>query len=232
MENVYQFSQLLLSCDNAMENLMEYNRTESETKRRICVMDFNVAEFYGQVLGISDPPIVQRLISVTELRHISKKEILIEEGKPLSYISFILSGIFRGFFLDVNGRDITDCFGFRYGEPAVSVFSLDSPSTVTIEALTEGELLCIPAEEVTKLMKENSSLIQVYNRLLVDSFQRHWEIKNILHKQTARERYQWFLNAYPGLIDHVTHRYIASFLEMSPVTLSRLRSADKSADRL
>ncbi|MEQ2617002.1 hypothetical protein AAAT94_07475 [Intestinimonas aquisgranensis] len=39
------------------------------------------------------------------------------------------------------------------------------------------------------------------------------------------ERYQWFLEAYPGLIDQVTHRYVASFLEMSPVTLSRLRSA-------
>ena len=45
----------------------------------------------------------------------------------------------------------------------------------------------------------------------------------ILYRTTAMERYEWFLNYYPGLIDVVPHKYIASFLDMTPVTLSRLR---------
>ena len=36
-------------------------------------------------------------------------------------------------------------------------------------------------------------------------------------------RYQWFLKKYPGLIDEVSNKHIASFLGMTPVTLSRLR---------
>lgn len=191
-------------------------------------MNINIGEFYEQALGITESTLVHKLVSMTELRSMGKKEILIQEGQPTSYIPFILSGIFRGFFLDVNGRDITDCFGFQYGEPVMASFSLDAMAMVTIEALTDSVVLCIPIDEISRMMMENSYLVQLYNRFLINALQKHWEIKNVLHKQTARERYQWFLIAYPGLIDQVTHRYIASFLEMSPVTLSRLRSAERN----
>lgn len=190
-------------------------------------MNINIGEFYERVLDVTDPVLVQKLVSMTELRSVEKKEVLIQEGQPASYIPFILSGIFRGFFLDVNGRDITDCFGFQCGDPVMASFSLDAAATVTIEALTDSMILCLPMDEVSRLLSESAYAVQVYNRFLVGALQRHWEIKNALHKQTARERYQWFLTAYPGLIDQVTHRYIASFLEMSPVTLSRLRSEDR-----
>ena len=189
-------------------------------------MNIDFDGFFEKILGISDPQLAGKLASVAELRRLGKKEILVQEGQPASCIFFIRSGIFRGYFLDVNGRDITDCFGFRYGEPAMAMFDIEAPASVTVESLTDSEVICIPVEEVLKMMAENVFLVQVYNRMLIESLQKHWEIKTVLHKQTAKERYQWFLKAYPGLIDRVTHRYIASFLEMSPVTLSRLRSAE------
>ena len=45
------------------------------------------------------------------------------------------------------------------------------------------------------------------------------------------QRYQWFLSAYPGLIDRVSHKYIASLLNMTPVTLSKIRRAIKESGR-
>ena len=59
----------------------------------------------------------------------------------------------------------------------------------------------------------------------------HWEIKTITTQHTAIERYQWFLKAYPGLIDHVSNKHIASFLGMTPVTLSRLRRAIREGSK-
>lgn len=44
---------------------------------------------------------------------------------------------------------------------------------------------------------------------------------------TAMERYRWFLDEYPGLIDRAPHRHIASFLNVTPVTLSRLRREER-----
>lgn len=189
-------------------------------------MKMDANSFYRQVFGITEPEILEKLFSVTELRSLQKKELLIREGEALTDIVFVVSGVFRSFYPDENGRDITDCFAFLCGDPITAAFDLNSPSAIlSIEALTDGEILCIPIEKALGLLRENASLMQIYNRLLTAVIERHWEIKNVLHKQTASERYQWFLATYPGLIDRVAHRYIASFLDMSPVTLSRLRSA-------
>ena len=84
---------------------------------------------------------------------------------------------------------------------------------------------CATAAEARDLLEHDVRLVYLYNQLLQASMEEHWHLKTVLHKRSAMERYQWFLETYPGLIDQVTHRYVASFLEMSPVTLSRLRSA-------
>ena len=130
-------------------------------------MKESVAEFYRQVLSLTDEALLQKLISVTELHCLSKRDILIRESQPLNYIYFLVSEIFREWVLDANGRDITDCFSFRYGEPVMPAFDLTAPcAMVTIEALTEGELLCISIDEVRNLLEADIHFVQIYNRLL------------------------------------------------------------------
>lgn len=51
----------------------------------------------------------------------------------------------------------------------------------------------------------------------------HQNIKHAIYMLNAKERYNWFLREYKDLIDRVSHRHVASFLNMTPVTLSRLR---------
>ena len=76
-----------------------------------------------------------------------------------------------------------------------------------------------------RLVGQNMEAMSLYNRLLQQSSQVHWEIKNMLCQHNAMERYQWFLRAYPGLIEQISNKYVASFLGITPVTLSRLRRA-------
>ena len=45
----------------------------------------------------------------------------------------------------------------------------------------------------------------------------------MIGQESAMVRYHWFMKTYPGLVDHVRDKYVASFLGMTPVTLSRLR---------
>lgn len=182
-----------------------------------------ISDFYTDVLHITDPELVGQLSAVTQARRMARGEFLVREGEPQPHISFLLSGILRGFFLDINGRDITDCFGFHLGTPTMASFDLQAPSPISIEVLTEAEVLLVPLETALRFLEQDPRLVQVYNRLLQSSLHTHWQIKTMLHQRTAMERYQWFLEAYPGLIDQVTNRHVASFLGMSPVTLSRLR---------
>ena len=77
-----------------------------------------------------------------------------------------------------------------------------------------------------------SELTEVYNRLLMAALDRHWEIKMLLYRCTAMERYQWFMSHYADIASIVSNRYIASFLGMTPVTLSRLRRKLREVDNL
>ena len=181
--------------------------------------------FFTQILPIQDEALRARVTALSQVRQLDKGDFLVREGETMTQITFLLSGILRGFFLDYNGRDITDCFGVRCGAPAVATFRLDAPSPISIQALTDTQVLSIPMAEARDLLEHDVRLVYLYNQLLQASMEEHWHLKTVLHKRSAMERYQWFLETYPGLIDQATHRYVASFLEMSPVTLSRLRSA-------
>lgn len=102
---------------------------------------------------------------------------------------------------------------------------LQQPSPLYLEAVVACEFLAVPIADIQRLLGQYEQLQQLYHQLLLDSFARHWEIKTTLCRSSAMQRYQWFLEKYPGLIDQIHHRSIASFLGMTPVTLSRQRSA-------
>lgn len=138
-------------------------------------------------------------------------------------VPFLLKGIVRGFLFDVNGREITDCFAVQPGIPVMTSADLRVPSPFSMEAMVDSEFLTIPIVEIQRLLEKYSELQQLYNQLLIFSFSMHWEIKLTLCRNTAMQKYQWFLEKYPGLIDRISNKCIASFLGMTPVTLSKLR---------
>lgn len=181
--------------------------------------------FIADVLHIRDAALADRLASIAERLHLSKGELLIREGEPQTRFVFLVEGILRGYFLDIGGRDITDCFTYQCGAPAVSCFSIGTSSAISVEALTSCELLSLPNDALTALMEEYPRLLWDYNCMLQQALRTHWEIRTMLCQHTAMERYQWFLQTYPALADRVSNKYIASFLGMTPVTLSRLRRA-------
>lgn len=124
--------------------------------------------------------------------------------------------------MDAKRKDVTDCFAYIRGTPVVSCTDLAAPSLICIEALEDSELLSVPFGIVLPLLSRNLELISLYNRLLRDSLKLHWENNTVLVQCIGVERYQWFLESYLGLIERVNHRYIASFLGMTPVSLSRV----------
>lgn len=118
---------------------------------------------------------------------------------------------------------MTDCFDYQFGSPIVAGLPLDAPASINIETLTECDLLLCPIAAVNELLKSDVTVAQMYNTLLVSSMKKHLEPTTLLTQYPATQRYQWFLSEYEGLKEKVNDKYIASFLNMSHVTLSRIR---------
>ena len=182
-----------------------------------------LAEFFNDVLGLADRALIDEAVKISEIKVLKPGEYLIRSGEVPAYMCFLLKGILRGFMLDLNGKDMTDCIAFRCGDAAMPDNDFTQPASITMEALTDCEILCISIPNVMRLLREYPSLNGLYQRLLLKSANLHRDLKIVSYQYTAMQRYQWFLEQYPGLIDKISHKYIASLLNMTSVTLSKMR---------
>lgn len=185
-------------------------------------------EFLRRALSIEDGEALRELAEGAKITQIQRGSMLIRAGEAQTCVWFVRQGILRGFLIDRNGRDITDCFMYRRGDVVMSCNGLGGKALINIEAMTDSSLVRLQTGAAESLVKKYPA---VYIRFLTDALERHWEAKAALH-QCAQQRYQWFLEAYPGLIDVITNRHIASFLGITPVTLSRVRRQQELEEEL
>lgn len=186
-------------------------------------MNEQAGSIFTDMFGLRDPGLISKLKEQAETLKLKKNVRFYHEGEVPRHAAFLISGIVRGYLVDANGREITDCFCYRTGDPVVPSVPLEAPAMLNVETLAVTELLCIPMQTVGELMHQYEELWVVYGRLLVQAYNEHLSSKNMLYKHSARERYQWFLENYPGIVGRVSNKHVASFLDMNPVTLSRLR---------
>ena len=180
-------------------------------------------EFFGEVIALTDIDLIDKVSDLSKIVYFKKGDMIVRQGELQKYIYFIMEGVFRGYYVNVEGKEITDCLGFRHGEPAMACTRLEAASEISIESATDSKCLQLPVKEIIELNCAYPELQRAYNTLLIQGIERHDNIKKIMQEFDAMGRYQWFLEEYPGLIDIVSHKNIASFLGMMPESLSRLR---------
>lgn len=188
-------------------------------------MVINLAAFLQEHFDISNTDLLRSLAEHSDILNIPRKNKFHVLGELSPTLDILVDGLVRGFFPDGSGNEITDCFAFAPGTPLVTSIELGGPSVINLEALTDVTLLSIPISYLLTLMEEPVVLRLVISFLTL-ALQRHWEVKMVLAQRSTKARYDWFLEKYPGLIDQVSHQYIASFLGVSPVTLSRTRHVE------
>lgn len=183
-----------------------------------------VERFLRRYLKIDDKNLLDEVIRISTVEYFSKNEKITCVGDRQEDIFLLMEGIFRGYLTDSEGKDFTDCFGFLPGTPAMGCTRFDLPAQLNIQALSDVAVLKISVEDVMALVERYPEVAEIYNRYLTWSLEEHFEHDVIKSTTSAGERYNWFVKKYPTLLDKVSHRHIASFLNMVPQTLSRERA--------
>lgn len=186
-----------------------------------------IYRFYKDVLELKNEDLLETLTEKSERLYVKKGEIIQWAGDVPSRIGFLEKGLFRGYYTDSSGNDVTDCFGMEIGTPMVSCSEIDSPSPITIEIVEDSSIIYVPMQLMKHLIENDFEMVCLYNRFLKMSLKNHWEIKIILAKCSASEKYEWFSSKYPDLMDKVKQKDVASLLGISPVSLSRIRKKYK-----
>src|SRR5580658_7393102 len=153
--------------------------------------------------------------------------ILLREGEISGKAYFIEKGCVRAWF-NSKGKDIT--FQFFFEEMSVSSaesFKKRVPSIFTLETIEPGVLHWISKEKMDIVMQEILLVPKLRDQMMDILFERQW---NYAHhflsfiKYTPEERYIQLIKERPELIRRVAQQYIASYLGITPVSLSRIRS--------
>ena len=181
-----------------------------------------IADILSAATHISDPVLLEKLSGLARIRRLKKGDISMKAGEMQTKIHLLVDGVMRCYYLDGSGRETTDCFIIEPGYPVMTA-SLSIPSLITARAVTATRLLELPLKETMALMQEYPELLWAYNEILQKVLFFHWQIKASRFSYSALERYIWFTRNWPGVEEVANSRHIASFLGMTPETLSRMR---------
>lgn len=157
-------------------------------------------------------------------KKLRKKQYLLQEGDPCKFIAFVEKGALRSYTIDDKGSEhiiqfalegwtISDMYSFLTGEPA----------TYTIDALEDSELVLISKtahEEMLKAMPKYETYMRLQLTGAYIAMQRR--LTSII-SMSLEERYTGFVATYPNIAQRVPQHMIASYMGLTPETLSRVR---------
>lgn len=158
---------------------------------------------------------------------IPPKTILLEEGKRSQNYIYIEKGLIRAYF-NKNGEDITMQFFFENeGLSSFDSFVNNTPSPITIETIEPSVVYLLAKEHVNQLLDDLSHEPGFVHMILQMTVQRQTHYINefvSFIRDTPEQRYQNLVNERPHIIQRVPQHFIASYLGVSKVHLSRIKA--------
>ena len=178
-------------------------------------------------LEIRSPATRQIYASMAQRRHLKKGEVLYRGGEDTTYLYFLISGCLRGYTVNANGREYTECILYRYGHSHIGEIGIEHEFRLNknLEALTDADLLFFDIRPIMKELPNSIEFLRVYAKKLEEAYTQMWQVREIM-REPALGRYQWFQKAYPNLQDVMQLKDVASVLGITPVTLSRIRAKE------
>lgn len=167
-----------------------------------------------------------REICITKgvLQRFASGEEFVSIGKVGQYIGFIQSGALKYVAVSEDGNE--HVMGFVYGGGMVADWPFclyGQKAHLAIVAVSDCEIYCVPSKDVKELMDTNPNFKNIVMHSTEALFTTVYDRYVALYTQTPQQRYNDMISRYPDIFVLYSLRDIASFLNITPTHLSRLR---------
>ncbi len=187
-------------------------------------MTFNGIFVLNYFLDLSkNRDLSEELTELVTYKLISSGESILEAGRRTNYICLVVSGLVRGFYIDEEGNDRTKCFSLP-GEWCCSYnYISDMPCPFFLEAEQDTVLAMFNIQEIEEIKEKYPILKMKIEELLAESMMRSEQRIYSLISLEAKDRYMLIMKEQPELIKSAKQEHIASFLGITPSSLSRIK---------
>lgn len=178
---------------------------------------------YLESVGPLSPGLRECLTLTVKTRTLRKKDFLLRAGRICDHVYFIEKGLVRCFYTEED-KQVSYLFVKDEDVIIADGFCEQIPSRAGIQAIENSSVYYISHRELNAIFQ----LFPEFNlvgRLLMQK-QRRFALDYVYNTnlKSAHDRYQYFINNFPELVNRVPWQMVASFLSMTPVWLSEIRS--------
>jgi len=159
-----------------------------------------------------------------KIKHLRKRQHLLQEGDVCKYMAFVVKGAGRMYSVNESGQENIIRFAIEsWWLGDYESYNLHTPSLYNIEMFEDSDVLLVGYEQIQELRKNVPAV-----DLMIREIDRNGAIatQKRIHaaiSQGAEERYNLLAKTYPEFLLRFPQSMIASYLGISPETLSRIR---------
>jgi len=171
------------------------------------------------------PSMLEKMMDSGSLQEYKRNEIVFAEKKFNGFEYFQLEGISHRFNIDADNQVITT--GIYSGQQVITPHfarTIKSQGIFSLQALTECTFLKIPIGTFDEFRFTNEPIRAFGQRVVEKEFIRNLNYEVLFRSYSAKDRLLFFRANFPSLENLIPHTIIASFLGITPVSFSRLRS--------
>ena len=170
------------------------------------------------------PEETEYFTAILKPRTLRKRQYLVQAGDVFRYECFVVKGCLRTYLVDEKGQEHVVMFAMEeWWTGDMYSFLSGQPAIYNVDALEDSELLLIEKSNLEKLYTDIPKFDRFFRLLLQNAFiSMQRRIADNL-SIPAEERYINFTNKFPQLEQRVPLRHIASYLGITPESLSRIR---------
>ena len=153
-----------------------------------------------------------------------KGEKILQEGEVCRNISYIEKGLVRQFYFK-NGKEVTEHLGVDHSIfMCIESLFKEEPTRLQVEALEPTLVYALPKAKLEAAAMRNVNIQMLYRKILEESLIQSQIHADLVRFESAPNRYKRLCDLSPQVVLRAPLAYIANYLQMTPETLSRIRS--------
>ena len=155
----------------------------------------------------------------------AKNELILKEGETCTNIYWVVKGLVRQFYYK-NEKELTEYMATE-NSIVMCIESLfqEQPTRLQIKAIEPTVMIAMPKTDLEAVAMKSVNIQILYRKILEESLILSQHHADMLRFESAQDRYQKLVKDQPQLVLRAPLVYIASYLQMTPETLSRVRTA-------